>query len=130
MIGRPHESGTMLLEVLIAFVILAGALILNLRILADGIRALEAARERSAMVAVGRRELAMLELLPALKPGALAGNDDEGFAWRIAVGRRSRERKPSGTAVPFDVKVMVGRKAQEGVYPISLETTLIALPEE
>src|SRR4051812_6137062 len=104
MIGRPHESGTMLLEVLIAFVILAGALILNLRILADGIRALEAARERSAMVAVGRRELAMLELLPALKSGALAGNDDEGFGWRIAIGRRSRERTPSGTAVPFDVK--------------------------
>jgi hypothetical protein len=130
MIGRPHESGSMLLEVLIAFVILAGALILNLRILADGIRALETARERAAMVAVGRRELAILELRSALKPGALAGNDDEGFAWRIAIGRRSHERAPPGMAVPFDVRVMIGREAREDVYPISLETVLVALPEQ
>jgi Tfp pilus assembly protein PilV len=129
MIGRPHESGSMLLEVLIAFVILAAALILNVRILADGIRALETARERSAMLAVSRRELAMLELLPALKSGTLSGRDENGFAWTIDIGQRSRERVPSGTAVPFDVKVLVNRQAHEGAYPVSLKTILIALPE-
>ena len=128
MTGRADESGSMLLEVLIAFLILAGALILNLRILANGIQALEAARERSAMIAIGRRELAMVELLPALRAGALGGRDDNGFAWRIDI-RRSRQRAPPGTAVPFDVKVMVGREAQERAYPVSLETVLIALPE-
>ena len=82
---RKSEEGSTLVEVLVAFVILAGAMILSLRIFADGLRGLEKAQERSAMAAVARRELARLELSPALQVGNFLGTDDQGFSWSIEI---------------------------------------------
>ena len=121
------EKGTTLLEVLVAFVILAGAMILSLRVFADGLKGLELAEERSAMAAVARREIARLELQPRLLAGDSAGNDDQGFAWSIEITPQEKSR--GDTVVPFRVKVAVGRASTPGAYPVSAETILLAIPQ-
>ena len=119
----------MLVEVLVAFVILAGAMILSLRIFADGLRGLEKAQERSAMAAVARRELARLELLPTLEAGDFAAKDEQGFAWSIEIRPLDNSKLKDDAAVPFRVRLMVGRKSTPGVYPVSAATILLAAPQ-
>ena len=119
----------MLLEVLVAFVILAGAVILNLRIFGEGIRGLEAARERSLMMDIARRELARLELVPTLKTGGLNGTGD-GFAWSIEITQQAGKPSAAKGVVPFRVKVKVGKDSRPGAYPVAVETVLLAVPDE
>ena len=126
---RKSEEGSTLVEVLVAFVILAGAMILSLRIFADGLRGLEKAEERSAMAAVARRELARLELSPALEAGAFAGNDEQGFAWSIEIRSQENTKPKSDAVVPFRVRLMVGRESAPGMYPVSADTILLAAPQ-
>jgi hypothetical protein len=115
----------MLLEVLIAFVILAGAVILNFRILGDGIRGIETAQERTQMSAIARREMAELGLFPALKQGERAGQDED-FAWTIEIMGKENEPRAGDAVIPFRITVRVGKAKTPGIYSVSAETILLA----
>jgi general secretion pathway protein I len=124
---RRGEEGSTLIEVLVAFVILAGAMILSLRILAGGLAGVEKAREHSAMAAVARREIAALELQPRLQVGEFTGKDEQGFAWSIGITAGGGTKARGDAVVPFRVKVSVGRESSPGVYPVSADTILLAV---
>jgi general secretion pathway protein I len=121
------EEGSTLLEVLVAFVILTGAVVLSFRIFGDGLAGLRAAEERSVMVAIARRELARLELSPRLEAGRLAGDGGGDFAWSVELTPKVDPEKTAAGAVPFRVKVTVGRRSSSA-HPVSIETTLLAAP--
>jgi general secretion pathway protein I len=127
MMQRGGERGSTLIEVLVAFAIMAGVLIVSARVFGDGIRGVERAEGQAMMAAIARREMARLEVSPALADGTFEGRDDQGFAWSVEIGRESKEVR-GRQAVPFDVKVMVGRQATPGLYPVRVETVLIAVP--
>lgn len=124
------DEGFTLLEVLVAFVILAGAVILGFRIFSDGLRGLQTARERSELTAVARRELARLELSSALRAGSFTGVDAEGFTWSAEV-RPAISSEPGATdaVVPFRVRMTV-TGATASRRSVAFETILIAIPQQ
>jgi len=123
------EDGSMLLEVLVAFVILAGAVLLGFRIFGDGLRGLHAAEERSRLIAVARRELALIELASELRGGRVAGQDDEGTRWSTDImPLDDMQSDAAGAAIPFRVTITVERLPAK--HPVVLETILIAPPQQ
>jgi hypothetical protein len=120
------ERGSTLLEVLIAFVILTGAMILSFRIFGDGLRGMQSVEERSRMMSVVRSELARLELSAALQPGQFRGRNEDGYFWAIEIAAEGEEPRDPSAVVPFRVRLMVGKDPRSGIYVLSAETILLA----
>lgn len=78
------EDGFTLVEALVAFVILAGAVILSFQIFADGLRRLSAVEARTKTVNVAKSELARLSSSKSISGGVTTGTT-EGIAWKITV---------------------------------------------
>ena len=78
------EDGFTLVEVLVAFVILSGAVILSFQIFADGLRRLSAVEARTKAVNVARSELARLSSSRNISEGVTTGTTD-GVNWKITV---------------------------------------------
>ena len=81
------------------------------------------------MMNLARRELARLELVPTLKTGGVQGEGD-GFTWSMEIAQQSKNPSGARSVVPFRVKVKVRRNSRPGVYPVAVETILLAVPEE
>lgn len=78
------EEGFTLVEVLVAFIILAGAVVLSFQIFADGLRRLSAVEIRTKAVNVARSELARLSTSENISEGVTTGTT-EGIAWKIII---------------------------------------------
>jgi general secretion pathway protein I len=128
MIRTGGERGSTLLEVLVAFAILTGAVVLSFRIFSDGLRGVQIAEERSEMAAIARREIARLELSAMLQPAHFTGKDDNGFSWFVEIAAQGDVPQDGRAVMPFRVRVMVGKDSLSSSYPISAETILLAVP--
>lgn len=80
---RDNEGFT-LIEVLVAFAILASAIIIGLQIHEDGLRRLAAGETKNKILAVSKYELAKLNAAPLANLDQRAGITD-GVSWKIVV---------------------------------------------
>lgn len=93
-----RNSGYTLVEVLVAFVILALALTVLLRIFSGGVRNVSVSSEYARAVLIAESRLASAGIGSVLSPGETSGIEDERFEWTQTV----REYSPS-----FDYKASV-----------------------
>lgn len=125
---RRGEEGYTLLEVLVAFVILAGAVIMSFRIFGDGLHRLNEADQQARMVTVAQALMARLQLAPRLSAGTTTGRSD-GFTWAITL-TPSAERDGIQQGVSLfraEIDIRNGEAADAAAY--SLDTYLLATAE-
>lgn len=80
-----RNAGYTLIEVLVAFVILALALTALLNIFAGGVRSVAASTDYVRAALIADTQLAAAGIGESLRPGETSGIDDEGFAWTRTV---------------------------------------------
>ena len=113
-----------------AFVILAGAVILSFQIFADGIRRLSAVEIRTKAVDVARSELARLSASKNISEGVTAGTT-EGIAWQITVTSIEEfAANGASTMRPFKVEVRAADAADRTEGPPVIETILLGRPAQ
>lgn len=119
------EAGFTLVEVLVAFAILAGAILMSFQIFANGMRRLTAVEASTKQMNVARLELARISISGNIAAGVTAGVTN-GVSWRIvATPLNNTASSAPSNLMPFKVEVHVtdqGRK--NGDAPI-IETILI-----
>jgi len=99
-----------LLEVLVAFTILAVGLVALLRAFSSGLRGLDAAETASIAVQHARSKMAEIGSAIPLEPGAEEGAFEDGFRWRVTI---EPHELGDGTAaetlplLPYEVEVTV-----------------------
>ena len=86
--GRGGEGGFTLLEVLVAFVILALASVLLYRGALGGAAASATAARYQEAVVRAQSRLASLGTLTALQSKSLSGDDGGGFHWQVTIARQ------------------------------------------
>ena len=116
------EDGFTLVEALVAFVILAGAVILSFQIFADGLRRLSAVEARTKAVNIARSELARLSSSKSISEGVTTGTT-EGIAWKITV-------TPVGGISAFKVEVRAADAGEKAEGPSVIETILPGGPAQ
>lgn len=116
------EDGFTLVEVLVAFVILAGAIILSFQIFADGLRRLSAVEARTNAVNVAKLELARLSNSKNISEGVTTGTT-EGIAWKITV-------TPVAGVAAFKVEVRAAGAGDKTEGAPIIETILLGGPAQ
>jgi prepilin-type N-terminal cleavage/methylation domain-containing protein len=119
-----NQDGFTLIEVLVAFAILAGAIVMTFQIFGDGLRGLNAAQARAKDVQIAQNQLDLLSASSVLKEGTNLVTID-GVKLRITT-EAMQGFKQDGTILlrPFHVKAF----RDDGIVgsePI-LETIIIA----
>jgi general secretion pathway protein I len=98
------SRGFSLLEVLVAFIILALALGVLMRIFSGGLGNISAAEHYSRAVAIAESELANVGVESPLAEGERTGEVEPGYSWRTAVQRFEASTQPmEGALVPIDL---------------------------
>lgn len=77
--------GFSLLEVLVAFIILAMALGVIMRIFSGGLGNIGVAKHYSQAVAIAESQLATIGVESPLSQGENTGEEEQGYAWRTSV---------------------------------------------
>jgi type II secretory pathway pseudopilin PulG len=123
-----------LLEVLVAFTILAVAMVALLRAFSSGLGGLEAAEAASIAVQHARSKMAEVGSAIPLEPGVEEGVFEDGFRWRIAI----EPHELGGTAgpeslplLPYEVEVTVtgaggGARGGPGAGAVTLRSLRLA----
>jgi len=120
-----RQQGYSLIEVLVAFVILAMSVTVLLRIFASGLRNVDAAAEYARAVAIADAEIAAPGLVSDLQPGLAEGYADDWFHWRRSISRLDPESLAGGNAAEFPVyhiAVTVEWPARNGTRQVEFET--------
>jgi general secretion pathway protein I len=96
--------GFSLLEVLVAFIILALALGVLMRIFSGGLGNIGTAEHYSRAVAIAESELASIGVGVPLTEGESTGGAEDGYTWRTSVRRHEASIQPVEAAVlPVDL---------------------------
>lgn len=124
----PRVEGFTLIEVLVSFAIMAGAIIMAFTIFGDGLRGLNSAQKRSSEMHAAQHQIDLALQLPALSEGTALVTDNA-IRLRVVV----EELPVSGAAQnfvqkPFKVSVF-SETVNKGTPPI-LETIMIARPAQ
>jgi general secretion pathway protein I len=80
-----RQSGYTLIEVLVAFVILALALTVLLRIFSGGLRNVSVSSDYATATLIAESRLAAAGIDVPLRPGETSGTEGERFAWTVSV---------------------------------------------
>jgi len=80
-----RESGYTLIEVLVAFMILALALTVLLRIFSGGLRNVSVSSDYATATLIAESRLAATGIDDALRPGEISGTEGERFTWTVSV---------------------------------------------
>lgn len=127
-------QGFTLLEVLVAFMILALALGVAFEIFATGLRAGRGAEALTRAVLIAESRLARVGVETALAPGESAGEIDDGTRWRVDIREQPPEEgaegdgrlKTPGLPVLLDIVVTVSWRDAGGEQSFSLATSRLA----
>ena len=96
--------GFSLLEVLVAFIILALALGVIMRIFSGGLGNIGAAEHYSRAVAIAESKLVAVGVESPLAEGENTGEEEPGYTWRISVQRDEAAAQPlEGAVLPVDL---------------------------
>lgn len=108
---RPAVRGFTLIEVIVAFGILAVALAAILQAFGSGLRGLGVAETRTTAVLHARSKLDEVGVAIPLEAGIQSGEFDDGFTWEVAIERyEAEEQSIEGLpAQPYRVEVRVSR---------------------
>jgi general secretion pathway protein I len=85
-VGR-RARGFTLLEIIVAFTILAVALVSLLQAFGTGLRGLSAAQASAGAVMIARSKLEEVGLTIPLRDGESSGETDQGYEWRVSISR-------------------------------------------
>jgi general secretion pathway protein I len=122
-LNRETEGGFSLVEVLVAFAIMAGAIVLSFQIFADGLRRLTNVEARMQAIDVARFELSRLSSSGQLSEGAMSGTT-EGVDWKITVAPAGEASGDPGRGLRiFKVAVFAGGES-DGAADVPLIETL------
>jgi general secretion pathway protein I len=125
------QAGFSLLEILVAFAVLAVSLGVMLRIFSAGTRAAVASEEYSLAMIVAESQLARVGLEEALTEGETEGKTADGYRWRTSVSPYEEEEPQDYTRAgvkPYRVEVAV--RWGEGSKPRSLTLQTLRLGAE
>jgi len=123
-----RQSGYSLIEVLVAFSILAMALTVLLKIFSAGLRNVDAASEYAQAVSIADAELAVPGVLEPLQPGITEGEEDGGYYWVRDVSEFRPVNRPDYVdtpVLPYLISVEVTWSAGRGERTVRLETIRI-----
>jgi general secretion pathway protein I len=123
-----RQQGYSLIEVLVAFTILAMALTVLLKILSAGLRNVDAAGEYARAISIAEAELAVPGMLEPLHPGITQGEEDGGYSWVRDVSEFRPVNRPeysSASMPPYLIAVEVTWPAGRGERMVRLETIRI-----
>ncbi len=129
--GSGQTRGFTLIEVVVAFVILALSLGVLLNVFSTGLRTARTSEAYTMATLLAQSKLAAVGVEAPLVEGETAGQFDERFRWSIDV-RRDEELSPPGEDLPvraYDVVVTVSWGEADGERSVSL-TTLRLAPRE
>ena len=111
--GRAGRGGFTLLEVLIAFTILAVALVALLRAFSSGLRGLDAAEAGAVALQHARSKIEEVGTVIPLEAGEYGGEFEDGTRWSVAI--RPHEAGEGAAAetvalVPYEIEVTASRE--------------------
>lgn len=131
--GRRTCRGFSLLEVLVAFTILAMLLGALFQVFSGGLHAARAGESHTRATVIAQSLLAGLGSEHPLREGATSGSVDETFDWRLIVRPYADEELlmgtggTGGTGLPRPVRVDVQVSWEEGERPRSVVLTSMRL---
>ena len=108
--SRRRAAGFTLLEVLVAFTILAVALVALLRAFSSGLRGLDAAAAATAAIQHARSKIEEVGTLIPLEPGILEGTFEDGYQWRVVIEPHElgdAAAAESLPVLPYEIEVTV-----------------------
>jgi len=107
---RRSARGFTLLEVLIAFTILAVSLVALLRAFSSGLRGLDAAEAATAAAQHARSKIEEVGTAIALEPGVQEGEFEDGYRWRVVIDPHELGDAAAAETLPlapFEIEVTV-----------------------
>jgi len=107
--NRRPQAGYSLIEVLVAFAILAMALTVLLRVFSGGLRNVDAAAQYAEAVTVADAMLASPGVIEPLVPGVIDGEAAGGYAWTRTI--EAVESSDSELVTPYRIAVSVEWRA-------------------
>ena len=116
---QARQRGFSLLEVLVAFTILALSLAVLMRIFSGSLRNADVTRDQAQAVALAQSLLASAGVEATLVPGESTGVLDDKFRWLLRVGPFVEEPRPGEAAavrslLPMDLWEVAVRVAWDG----------------
>lgn len=126
-----RQGGFSLLEVLVAFVILALSLGLIMRLFSTSLGNIDSVGRQAHAVALAQSALATLGVETPLEDGEIDGEDDQGYRWRARISRFTGEGEVlENTAAPrlYRIELSV-TEAGEATKPLLALTTLKLAPK-
>lgn len=126
--NRRGELGFTLLEVVIAFVLLAGMLAVVLRLFSEGTGGVARAERRTIALLHAESKLAEV-LAVARQPGDFNGVFPDGYRWRASlVARRERVAKDPRPVDALLVTVTVSAPDEDAARGVSLDAIHLVTP--
>lgn len=130
--SRRHARGYTLVEVLVAFMILAMSLTVLLRIFSGGLRNVSVASDYTQAVLIAETQLALSAIDDSLGPGTVSGEAEGKFRWTRTTRRYApfagSLRPPSVPA--YHVDVSVEWPEGERTRTVQLATVQLVPPRE
>ncbi len=106
--SRRRSGGFTLLEVLVAFTVLAISLGVLFEIFSTGMRASRSAEEYTRATLLAESKLAAIGIEGTLEEGETTGEYGDGYAWRVAIRPyRLDEAEAEGVAPPIEAYEVV-----------------------
>jgi prepilin-type N-terminal cleavage/methylation domain-containing protein len=120
---KEDQTGFTLIEVLVAFAVLAGAIIMTFQVFGDGLRGLNNTRERAKEMQIAQSQIELLGLSGSLKVGTTTVTVEKIILRMTIETLKSYKSDGNNQFWPFRVKIF--RDEKSAAEPL-LETILIA----
>lgn len=128
MMGPRASRGFSLLEVLVAFTILAMLLGALFQVFSSGLHAARAGDSYTRATIIAQSRLAALGVEQPFQEGTSSGSVDDTYHWRVVVRPYVDDQMPVGRGVPqpFSVDVEIFWEEGAGARSLSLSSLLLA----
>ena len=127
MIGRRACRGFSLLEVLVAFTILAMLLAALFQVFSGGLRAARAGESYTRATVIAQSRLAALGTEQPLREGVFSGTTDDAYGWRVTVSPYLDEQLPEIDRLLLPLTVTIEVFWEDGGSPRTLSLTSMLL---